>query len=431
MRPLFSVLTFFLLTLPNLLFSQSDSWPRWLEKKEDFKFRITAMTQVWSYYSMNHEVWNSDAQRYEAVDDRVNFTLRRARLVFRGEPYKRLKFTAMLYYDHVGRDLLGAGIGGVNEDQPNIGLWDAFLQYQLRKKDEAFVLTAGYFRPQMQRESITSGWSTTSFEKSMSQNYVRRHLVGTGPGRATGLNLGGLLKGEQLHLNYNVGIFNPITTGDNSVGTRFSPLLAGRAVLSIGDPEMEHYRIAYETNYYSKRKGLSLDFNGSWQGSTDLFETSWAFGPGLLLNWGALNIDGEWIFMTREGTRLQDGNDDLRRFDYRSNAAHLRVGYNLRLGRFLLEPTAMIMQFNGGLQAEEQADAQAVGAFSGEERAYDVGFNLYLNKRHFKIMLHYTWREGDPGNAGEGARVNQYFSQSGVGAIRRGNYLGLGVNTIF
>ena len=91
----------------------------------------------------------------------------------------------------------------------------------------------------------------------------------------------------------------------------------------------------------------------------------------------------------------------------------------------------MVMQFNGGETAEEQADASAVGFFSGSEQTYDAGVNFYLDRRNLKLMLHYTWRDGDPGAAGDGARVNQFFSQSGIGAIRRGNWLGLGLHAIF
>lgn len=421
--------------LPMVNFAQDEPGlvERWLQKNEGFALRPSMMVQLWSLYSTDYDIYNSDLGQYEAVDDRFNVQLRRARLLFRGEPYKRLRYNLVLFYDLAGRDLLASGVGGTNPAQPNFGVWDAFFQYQLKKNSEAFYLTGGWFRPQMQRESITSGWSTNSFEKSMSQNYVRRHLVGAGPGRAAGLNLGGLLKGEKIGLNYNVGVFNPLQTAFNggSVGRNFSPLLSARTVLYIGDPEMDRYKIGYEINYFNQRKGLSLDFNVATQGETDLFESSFAYGPGFLLNWGRLNLDGEWIFMQRSGTRPDI--IGFREFDYQSNAGHIRLGYNIDVAKskYILEPVVMMMQFNGGLDAEEQADAVAVGAFSGNERTYNVGFNLYLDRRNLKLLCHYTFREGDAGDAGDGARVNQFFSQGGVGAIRRGNWLGLGINAIF
>jgi hypothetical protein len=405
---------------------------KWLQKTENHKFRVNMMVQLWGLYSMDQQIWDADAGEYQEVDDRFNTNLRRARLLFRGEPYPRLKYSLVLFYDLAGRDLLSSSIGGTNPAQPNIGVWDAFFQYRVSKNSQALVLTGGWFRPQMQRESITSGWSTTSFEKSMSQNYLRRHLVGAGPGRAAGLNVGGTILGDKIGLNYNLGFFNPMTTGFNggSVGVNYAPLMVARTVIYIGDPEYKNYKIGYETNFYGKRKGISLDFNASYQGQTDLFDESYAFGPGMLLNWGPINLDGEWMFMTRSGSRAID-EVNTRTFDYMSNTGHIRLGYNIDVGKYMLEPVAMVMQFNGATDLEGQADASAVGSFSGTERTYDVGFNFYLDRRNLKVMLHYTWREGDAGDAPGGFRGNQFFSQSGVGAIQRGNWLGLGLNAIF
>jgi len=404
----------------------------WLDKTEDFKFDIRMMVQLWSIYTTGQEVYNGETGQYEAVDNRFNTNLRRARLIVRGQPYPRLKYSLVMFYDLAGRDLLSASVGGNNPAQPNFGVWDGFFQYQLSKNSQAAWLTGGWFRPQLQRESITSGWSVNSFEKSMSQNYVRRHLVGTGPGRAAGLNLGGILQGDKLGLNYNLGVFNPLTTSElgRTVGRAFAPLLSGRAVLYLGDPELEQYKIGYITNFHNERKGISLDFNAAYQGQTDLFESSFIVGPGMLLNWGPLNLDGEWMFMTRSSSR-RTPNNGVREFDYSSNSGHVRVGYNITVGKYMLEPVFMLMQFNGGESELEQGDAQAVGSFSGSEQTYDAGVNLYLDRRNLKLMLHYTWREGDAGAAGDGAQVNQFFSQGGIGAIRRGNWLGIGLHAIF
>lgn len=404
----------------------------WLKKREDFKFDIRMMVQLWTLYTIDQQLYNEELGGYERVDDRLNTNLRRARLVMKGKPYPQLKYTVAMYYDLAGRDLLSASIGGSNPAQPNVGIWDAFFQYQLIKERQSVWLTGGWFRPQMQRESITSGWSVNSFEKSMSQNYLRRHLVGTGPGRAAGLNIGGLLQGDQLGVNYNLGVFNPLTTSPEgrTVGKEFAPLITGRAVIYLGDPELTEYKIGYEINTFNQRKGISLDFNGAYQGQTDLFTEAIAFGPGFLLNWGALNFDGEWMFMSRSGTR-DLANDQSRSFDYSSNTGHLRIGYNILVGKYMMEPVFMAMQFNGGTSSEEQDDAKSIGAFSGKEQTYDAGINFYFDRRNLKLMLHYTWRSGDPGAAAAGAQVNQFFNQSGIGAIRRGNWVGLGFHAIF
>ena len=425
-----------LIFIPSVLaFGQSD-FQNWLKKKEGFKIEPFMMIQMWSGYSMGQELYNKDLDQYEPVDDRFNVMLRRVRLGFKAEPYEGLQFTVVGAYDLIGRDVLTAQVGGSNNGSlPDFGIWDAFFQWRVKKGSEAFNLVGGYFRPQLSRESITSGWSVNSMEKAMSQNYIRRHLVGTGPGRALGINLGGLLlsDGNKLGLNYNLGIFNPLTLANNgnSVGTRFAPLFVGRAVVYLGNPEMTKYKIGYDINYYSQRKGLSIGGGGSWQGQTDVFESSYAVGTDLLFNWEPLNIDGDWSFMWREGRRPLE-NDTERMFTYNSNTGHLRLGYNIVAGKkAFLEPTFMLMQFNGAKGLDGQADAKAVAAFSGTERTYDAGINWYLNKKHLKLTLHYTWRDGDAGAAAPGFTGNQFFSQSDVGAIHRGNWAGLGLNAIF
>ena len=426
----------FLMLLPALVSFGQSGFQGWLVKKEGFKIEPFMMVQLWSSYTTGQEVYNEDLERYEAVDGRFNIQLRRARLGFKAEPYDGLQFTVVGAYDLIGRDVLTGQAGGANNGSiPEFGIWDAFFQWHIKKGSEAFSLVGGYFRPQLSRESITSGWSVNSMEKAMSQNYIRRHLVGTGPGRALGINLGGLLlsDGNKLGLNYNLGIFNPLALANNgnSVGTRFAPLLVGRAVVYLGNPEMTKYKIGYDINYYSQRKGLSIGGGGSWQGQTDVFESSYAASTDFLFNWGPLNIDGEWNFMSREGSRLL-ADDVERRFAYHSNTGHLRIGYNIVTAQKLfLEPSFMLMQFNGARDLSGQADAKAVGACSGTERTYDAGVNWYLNKKHLKVMLHYIWHEGDAGDAAAGFAGNQYFSQSDVGAIHRGNWLGLGVNAIF
>lgn len=433
MRLLFFPIFFFLFFFHTTSTAQK-GFDRWLKPPEDFEIRPFVMAQIWSSYTLGEEVFDSDSGTYQAVDNRTNIMLRRARLGFRMRAYERLSFTLVGAFDLIGRDVLSGSVGGTNNGAlPNFGIWDAFAQWKASKNNELLYLTGGYFRPQLSRESITSGWSVNSMEKSMSQNYIRRHLVGHGPGRAMGLNLGGLWLNEtqSTGLQYNLGVFNPVypSNGGHSAGEKFAPLFVARTVLYLGEPEMTRYKIGYDINYFGQRRGLSLGFSGSWQGETVLFQSSYAAQLDFLLNLGPLNLDGDVNFMWREGQRqLIDGS--FRQFTYASNTGHIRAGYNLVIGGVFLEPSFMIMQFNGGLDTAGQADARAVGAYSGKEATYDVGINWYLNKKRLKLLLHYTWRSGDAGDAGPGAAINQYFSQSGVGAIHRGDWLGLGMNII-
>lgn len=413
--------------------SQTDAGKvqRWLQKNPQFVPEIKTMIQLWGLYSIGMEVYDADQKRYNKVENRFNLLLRRARFSVGGEPYAGLKYSVVFFYDQTGRDILASGVGGPNKADPAVGVWDAFLQWQIAG-NEALNLTGGWFRPQIQRESITSAWATNSFEKAMSQAYVRTHLTGTGPGRAMGLNLGGIFTGEKISLNYNVGIFNPVSASLNgaSAGEKFSLLLAGRLSLWLGDPELTKYGISYDINYFNKRKGVSIDLNVSRQGESDIFRSSTLVGPGILLNWGPLNLDGEWLRISRRG-EIEEPGGQISTFIATAGTGHLRAGINLPTGRFILEPTIMVMHFSGEMNTQAQEEAGLVNMPYGEESTYDAGLNWYLDGKNLKLMLHYTWRSGNAGEAGEGAQANMFFSQNGIGAIRRGDWAGLGLSAVF
>lgn len=420
--------------------SQSQEAPpafdKWLKFKEGFQIEPFLMFQLWSLYSINEEIYQPSTQAYEPVDDRINVQLRRARIGFRAQPFEDLRLTVLTAYDLIGRDALTGTVGGTNNASvPALGIWDAFLEWRLIPKSERLFLTGGYFRPQYSRESITGAWAVSSMEKSMSQNYLRRHLTGFGPGRAMGINLGGLFQEKEalVAINYNVGLFTPsyLSRGGITTGNRFSPVWAGRLALSIGDPEWERYALNYNQNFYSQRKGVTLALNGAWQGQTDVFRSSAAVAADLLFNWGPWNMDAEVNRLSRRGERPGGGNGQAE-FQSAQFTGHLRGSYNWVVGgKAFLEPVFMVMFFDGPMDAQGQADAALLRMSSGSEQTLDAGLNWHLQQRRLKLLLHYTWRLGDPGAAGDGAQVNMYFTESGVGAIRRGNWLGLGMHAIF
>jgi hypothetical protein len=195
---------------------------------------------------------------------------------------------------------------------------------------------------------------------------------------------------------------------------------------------MKQYGIAYQMNYFNQRKGISIAFDATGQGKTDFFRSNRSVGTDLLLNWAGLTLNAEYHLLYRQGERKLADNLTTRSFSYLSKVGHLRAGYNLILGKkYFVEPAFMYMQFNGAKDPIGQADAAAVRTFAGSETTCDAGLNWYLHERHLKVLLHYTWRAGDPGAAGDGATVNEFFNQLNFGAIRRGNWVGLGVNAIF
>ena len=418
-----------LFLFPLTLFAQ-ESESSWQKKLSNFSFEPVVALQIWSSYTLGQEVYDATNREYKEVDDRLDFQLRRSRLGFKGQAYENLKFNLTAAIDLVGRDVLsGTEAGGNNGPSPQLRLWNAFLQWRLINGSEKLNLVMGYLPPQIGRESITPASRSTSMEKSWSQNYLRRHLVGTGPGRAVGANFGGLFISEnsKIHWGYDLGVFNPAYReyNNNSTGDQYAPLVSGRLAFYIGDPESPKYTIGHKVNYFGKRKGFTLALSGAHQGTTNLFTSNAAYGGDFLLNLGHLNVDGEWHFLIREGEEQINGNKQA--IESNAGTGYLRISYNIPLQKgFVLEPTAMIMRFNGAMSAEDQEMANTLDAFAGEEQKLDVGFNLYFNP-NLKLSLHYTHRDGDAGDAGDGSTLNNYFSQSGVGAIRKGSWAGLGV----
>ncbi|MDF1865162.1 MAG: porin [Saprospiraceae bacterium] len=422
---------FLFLLFPIIIFSQNESTSKWKKKLEDFKIEPILAIQLWSSYTNGMEVFDSEEGIYKEVDDRFNTEIRRTRLGIKGQPYEFLKFNFNAALDFVGRDLLTGPVGGANNGpSPSFRVWNAFVQWRISQKNESLNITVGYFAPQIGRESITAATRVPSMEKSWSQNYLRRHLVGTGPGRTAGINFGGLLGdiSETVSFKYDLGIFNPVfhNYSGNSTGVKSSPLIVGRFLVNFGDPESKNYTLGHKVNYFGKRKGLSVAFAGTTQGDTDLFEKNHAAGMDFLLNWDNLNFGGEWTYMWRTGNDLNNQN-----FTVNSQTGFLRMSYNLNLKNgYVLEPALLLVKFRGETDAEAQSNSETVNSLSGKDQVLNFGFNFYFNP-NLKLSLHYTLNDGDLGSAAEGAQINNFFAQSGVGAIRRGDWLGLGLVAVF
>lgn len=95
---------------------------------------------------------------------------------------------------------------------------------------------------------------------------------------------------------------------------------------------------------------------------------------------------------------------------------HVRGSLNLIIrDRFFIEPVAMWSQAYG-----EPGTRENVLGLSGLERAWDLGVNWYVNRRDFKVALHYTWQDGYGNNLHTDSRT-----------FAMGNYWGLGVSHIF
>lgn len=415
MKHQFLTLTFLLITIFPLLQAQEEDAPKLVIKP-------TMAMQLWGTFTDGQKVYNEDNQQFEAVDNRLNTTLHRSRAGIKGSYDDRWVYDFTASLDFVGQDVLSGNVGAFNNTaSPKFRIWNALVQHKLSAKSEALYWTIGYFTPLMSRESITSPFKVGAFEKAWSQNYIRRHVTGTGPGRIVGNNFGGFFKGEngQLAFDYNLGLWNPRLTGfgGNSGGRKFSPLLTYHLSIHIGDAEYKKYSRGLSFNHKGNRKGVTLAISGSQQGDSDLWDNNTAFGVDLLANFGHLNLSGEWMQLKREFGNIESS----------STTGFIKAGYYVPLENGKeLEPVLAYVFFNGATDARGQQDAASISAFAGTDNYFEITLNYYLSSK-VRLSLAYTLRNGDEGAIAPTAINNNFLQQNSVGTIQRGNYLGFGL----
>ncbi|MTB50338.1 porin [Lewinella sp. W8] len=415
------LLLFPIILMGSPSYAQTDS-SAFTKVLEDFNIRASVGFQLWGTYTHGMRVLDEDSGELLPVDNRFTPQLRRSRLSISGQPYQTLSFKLTAALDLVGHDLLAATEGGTNNgSSPGFRLWNAIVRWQIRPEDDRLNLLAGYMAAPIGRESTTAALRSNSFEKAWSQNYLRRHLVGTGPGRATGVMLAGQFTGKQhpLHLTYEAAVLNPVfqSLSGNSTGAAYSPLLVGRMAVHFGDPESAGYASGHRVNYFGKRHGLTLGVAAARQGKSDLFRENTAYGIEWLYNTHGFHLDGEYFQLHRTG---------LTGTSTHSATGYVRAGKNLPVFRgYVLEPVVSYWYFRGPEEAEDVAAANALRSFAGGDGGLDIGANLYFNP-NTKLSLFYAHRHGSMGAVGPQDINNNFYFQSGVGTIARGSYVGAG-----
>jgi hypothetical protein len=343
------------------------------------------------------------------ADARGDLYVRRGRLYLKGLAQPDVAFQFTVAYDGVGKDALTAATGSAQARNQDLYIWDAYVTVALDRRWAN--LTAGYLRPQVGRESITSAFQVDSFLKSLANTYPRLHLVGRSSGRETGLNLGGWTHRERLGLSYNFGIFDTnheAIAGRAGGGRRWAPLWTGRVAVTVGDPEMDSYGLSYDTNWFGARRGATFAIDGTWQGRTDQvatpppvavdaakalaqdryvggFDRNALWGIDLQANWDGWSFSAEHDWLRRDfcdcfvaWSGLAPG--------YTDRVWHLRLGYTLPLtgGRFL-EPVAMLSRFDG------DGDSAVLPGLRHVVR--EIGVNWYLDRHAWSVGLHYVNQE--------------------------------------
>lgn len=416
------------LFVAGLLATPSNAAPKFYFG-EGREMEIFFMNQLWGVYTIDRV---EDNTKY---DNRMDFFLRRSRVGFQGKISENLSWRVWFAYDNVGLDSHTAltksnnGLIGVNSNNKEFYLWDAFFTYALHKNWAN--ITVGYFRPQVGRESITAGFEVTSFEKALTNFYLRQHIVGIGPGRDTGINIGGLYNDEKSKwgINYNFGIFN---TGKFNGGTGGDSLLyTARIALSLGDPEMEKYGMGYKVNYFGKRNGITLAVNYSYQGraqdtnsyplavkggvwtGSDLtinvpkysFKNNQLLGFDILANYKDFTFNTEYDELKRDYDRSN--------LSYKDKVWHVRAGYNFTLpNKTILEPAITYSEWKG-------SNSSLNG--NGKFKTTDVGLNWYIKQNKLKLNLHYVDQNGSAYSLYTGTNQNG----------KAGDYIGVGIQLIF
>ncbi len=372
--------------------AEKDSVSTWKKLQEapslqadEKKIQITQSFQLWNIYTVK----SAGSQGQESRDD---LYIRRGRLGVKGKLASDLAFNITFSYDGIGRANNTAGRGNPNpDDNHDFFLFEALSMWSYKP---LLNITAGYFRPQVGREQMTAPFKTTSFEYSLANFQPRAHLVGRGTGRELGVNVGGLYKASGWSLNYNAGLFDISSAKLVGESSNSFPMLAGRLALSLGDPEMEKYGLGIKQSFYGSRKGITIGLNGSYLGTTELFESNSFYGGDILANYGPVDFVFECDWLSRRSI-LEQENSDLGKPEIVPTSDMIytyKLAYNfpLKNGKILQAAAMYTSQL-----ANDYGDTRGLNALTGasDQEVYEVGINYLLNKDNLKLNMHYVWGE--------------------------------------
>jgi hypothetical protein len=369
---------------------------------------VFLMGQIWTVYGTNIEIPGAT----DLKDNKADIYIRRGRFGFKGHLMKNLSFKIWFAHDNLARDDLNPvdiARGAVKTSgltYSKLEVWDAFFTWSYDKTWANISL--GYFRPQIGKESITSGFNMLSFEKGLPNFYVRRHIIGkpdkgdnevfgraSGNGRIFLINWGGLYKAKGWSLNWNFGV------GDNQNYTdseNWSPLWSARVAFTFGDPEMKKYKMGYTQTYFGKRHGITVGLNYGYQGegvdrkakrTNKEFDKNIMYGIDILANWGPIDFAAEYDILSRDWS---DG------ADYTDKVWLVKLGYTYKLsnGQFL-QPAVSYSVFD--------PDGNGESIYKNKKNTWwDVGVNWYIKKQRAKLILHYSSGKVENYKSGEDAK---------------------------
>lgn len=248
-------------------------------------------------------------------------------------------------------------------------------------------LSVGLVRPQLGRESLTSGFVVDSLDKAFTQGPLREHLTGTKSGRAPGVDVGGLVRGEGWSVRYDAGL---VVHRPGLEGERRPLLLLARAALTLGAPEAEAYALGLPMNDLGLRPGLTL----ALQGSKEAGGNAHSLGVDALLRLRPLVLSAELHQVASTEARML--------------LAHVRAGLNLPgPGATVIEPWVLVARAVGdGL--EDPSDGLRL----------EGGLSWYVDHHALRVTLGGSWRPPSRG-ATSGAESLASVGQLGLSLQHR------------
>lgn len=176
----YSVLFIFLVLFVCETFVFSQAEPSAKEIKTTVTFTPVVMLESWTTYSMNEEKNGTE------YDDRPDVHFRRLRFGGKGELYDGISYAFAFHYDRLGEDEYAATKGSEGEA---VDVWNAYISARLLKGSELFNLHMGYFWAAISRETNTSPWAVSSFDKAYSDWYLRKFMTAQGNAIESGMGL--------------------------------------------------------------------------------------------------------------------------------------------------------------------------------------------------------------------------------------------------
>lgn len=355
---------------------QAQDFPEWRARAV---LSDSAFVDVLQYF----QVWNPVTIKsvHEEASARMDTYIRRARFGLGGQLNSKALFYIGFTYDGIGKDTLSASAGDPNSnDNFTFGIRDAFFTYKFHP---LLNLTLGYFRPRAGKESIYTSAFNISQEKGQPSFHPRVHMVGRPIGRETGINVGGFKRGAKHSFLYDLGFFDTNHPSIRGAGLSWSPLLTARGVWMIGDPEMETYMLVYSQSGFMERKGLSLGANVTYQSKTDLFQNNMVYGIDAQLNYGPLDLLGEYMWLYRETPHGNIFNPTT------DNSYVIKGAWNVALQK------KQILQFSLMRTATTPDSGYAKAGINTLTRArlheeWAGGINWMINRNRLKLGLHYA-----------------------------------------